>query len=375
MLQKVEVEGIKFPRLYIAENKQDAELAMANGIPFIRWKDGKEELIRCLLRPMLEKMFPGINWTNVLGRKRTVRSNVVIVEGERDDSFVEVANYDKDAMQEKQKEYDEIVDEYHKLIDDGSDTERDVDIAEDLRDCLADNSSMSYDAFMPDQCNVYDYIGDVSSGVSIDALMKLGLLPKFIGDIVDCIKINRSNAMRWTEGYTKKLGQVLGNFSSAKQLRNLLIVDISWSIPDGIAATLLTLLETMREMCQADLIITSMRSGFYSYEDELPSVQTLRDYYGRSNECAEFMAILQKHVAGREYGNVISFGDFDNPGDLKYYDVDMMGTKVHEVWHYHTHRNAETGYARWVHECCPEAEQHYDNSWCWFVNQKYKMGR
>ena len=234
---------------------------------------------------------------------------------------------------------------------------------------------MGYDAFDPDYCNVYDYIGDVSSGVSIDALMKLGLLPKFIGDIVNCIRTNRSNAMRWTEGYTKKLGQVLGNFNSSKELRNLLIVDISYSIPDGIAATLLTLLETMRDMCHADLIITSRRSGFYSYEDELPSVQTLRDYYGRSNEGAEFMAILQKHVAGREYGNVISFGDFDNPGILRCWDVDMIGTKVHAVWHYHTYKEAETGYAKWVGECCPEAEQHYDNTWCWFVNSKYKMGR
>ena len=32
MLQRVAIEGIKFPRLYIAENAQDVETARANGI-------------------------------------------------------------------------------------------------------------------------------------------------------------------------------------------------------------------------------------------------------------------------------------------------------------------------------------------------------
>lgn len=374
MLQRVEVEGIKFPRLYIAENRADAQLALENGIPFIKWNKGKDELIRCLLRPTLEKMFPGIKWSSVLGRRRSVRSNVILASGRQNQDELEAASYDKEAMQAKQYEYDEVVDAYHALIDDGSDTERDVDIAVAQRDCCGDNSGVGYDAFTPDECSVYDYIGDMSSSVDIEALMELGMLPKFIGDIVNCIKINRSNAMRWTEGFTKKRGQCLGNFNSAPQLRNLLIVDISWSIPDGIAATLLTLLETMREMCCADLIITSRRSGFYSYEDKLPDIQTLRDYYGRCNESAEFMSILKKYVAGREYGNVISFGDEDCPGDTKYWNVNMIGTKVHEVWHYHTRSYRSTGYARWVKDCCPDVIEHFNSSWCTFVDRNYKMG-
>lgn len=376
MLQRVTMEGLSLPRLYIAENNEDVELARRNGIPYIKWKKGMDSLIKALLRPTLEKMFPGINWNIVLGRKVPVRSEVVLVGGHIDDDEHMIAEYDKDAMLDKQLEYDKHVDElghdWSEPDEDGEHT-RLVDIAESERDCIMDMSDAGYSHFTEDKLSVYDFVGDLSSSVDIEVLQKLKLLPQFVGDVADCIKRNLSNNMYWTEGYTKKLGVPLGNFKNRGELPNLIIIDVSCSIPDGIASTMLSLADTLREECNAELIITSRRSGYYPIGSELPSPQTLRDYYGRSNESAEFMAILEKHIAGREFGHVISFGDNDCPGSINKFrreyrgeieSIDMANTKVHMLHSYHTWQDKVTGYARWVTECCPDVEVEIDTSWC-----------
>ena len=382
MLQRVHVDGIEFPRLYIAENNIDVQLARDNGIPYIKWRHGMDQLVRCLLRPVLEQLFPGIKWNDVLGRKKPVRSDVVIVHGCKHEGEIDVAEYDAEEMLESQHEYDNVVDELDhnwQLPDENGEYVRQVDIAESPRDCIADRSSWSYQEFTEDRLSVSDYIGDISSSVDIMALNKLGLLPKFVGDITDCIASNRSQSMRWTEGYTKKLGVPLGKFNYKRELPNLVIIDCSYSIPDGIAATMLVLADMLRSMLNAELIITSRRSGWYPVGAELPKPQTLRDYYGRSNESAEFMGILRDHIAGREFGYVISFGDHDNPGRIWDAGLDMKGTIVHEVQHYHTNRHSwygnelETGYARWCKECCPTVKEFFDTSWCKVMNTRYHM--
>lgn len=372
MLQRIAIEGIRFPRLYIAENNQDAMLAQQNGIPYIKWKWGQDELIKCLLRPVVEKMFPGIIWSRVLGRKKPVRSQVIMVSGRQVDDTEGVAEYDASDMLAAQHEYDGIVDNLDhetQLPDGNGEYTRLVDIADGERQFSANNGG-AYD-FHVDRMSIQDYVGDLSSHVDIDALQKLGMLPKFVGDVTDCIKHNKSQSMRWTEGYNKKLGYPLGRFNCKAELPNLIVIDASASIPDGIASTMICLADTLRSQCNADLIITSARSGYYPAGSELPKPQTIRDYFGRSNESAEFAAILKNYVCGREFGYVISFGDNDCPcwsntqDFFDRYDIDMVGTKVHSVHHYHTWEyGAETGYAKWVDECSPNAEKVFDTSWC-----------
>lgn len=374
MIQRVKIEGIEFPRLYIAENSADAEMCKANGIPFIKWRHGMDSLIKMLLRPAIEKLFPGIDWNKVLGKKRRVSSKVIMCPGYEDLNEYE-PKHDNDAMLEAQYEYDKNVDELHQMYDlpdDGSEFERDVPIAEDWRDC-AGGGHLDYDMIVPDEIPLADYVGDLTSQVNIDVLEKLGMLPKFVGDIVDCIKLNLSNNMRWSEGYTKKLGVTLGNFKSPGVLPNLIILDISASIPDGIAATMITLIDTLREQCNAELIITSLRSGYYAIGTELPKPQTIRDYYGRGNEGVQFQSIIETYIAGREFGHVISFGDYDNPGAFhRYHEIDLSNTKVHAVHHYHTYDKAETGYAKWTSVCNPD-EVEYNTSWCNCIKDRYRM--
>lgn len=385
MLQRIAVDGIEFPRLYIAENNADVAMARENGIPYVRWKWGQEELIKQLLRPVIEKMFPGIDWNKVLGKKKPVRSQVIMVSGSSVEEPMEhIANVDSEAMLKAQHNYDELVDYYdHETQepDENGEYTRIVDIAESPRDFTGGVIEPNYHDFTVDRMSIQQYIGDLTSSVDINALQKLGMLPKFVGDVADCIKHNLSQSMRWTEGYTKKLGYPLGKFNCKAELPNLVIIDVSHSIPDGIAATMLTLADTLRSQCNADLIITSARSGYYPAGAELPKPQTLRDYYGRSNEATEFWGIMEKHIAGREFGHVISFGDNDNPGmDPMSWLYDerrtgcLAGTKVHAVHHYHTwSADTETGYARWVKLCCPSAEQIFDTSWCKVMKENYKL--
>lgn len=384
MLQRVSIDGLQLPRLYIAENQQDVMIARQSGIPYVRWKWGQEELIKQLLRPVIERMFPGISWNKVLGEKKPVRSQVIMVSGGHEEKEPsQVAHVDNEAMLDAQYEYDKVVDTFNHETqepDENGEYTRMVDIADSPRDCIGGQVEPDYKEFHVDRMSIQQYVGDLSSSVDIDVLQKLGMMPKFLGDVTDCIKHNISQSMRWTEGYTKKLGYPLGKFNCKAELPNLLIIDVSHSIPDGIAATMLTLADTLRSQCNAELIITSRRSGYYPIGAELPKPQTLRDYYGRSNESVEFLGILQKHIAGREFGHVISFGDYDNPGwraegdNTIPNDIDIKGTKVHVVHHYHTYKdNTETGYARWVKECCPTVQQEFDTSWCSIMNDRYKM--
>lgn len=376
MLQRVKIEGIEFPRLYIAEDDADVAIACEAGIPYVKWRWGMESLVKGLLRPTLEKMFPHIKWNLVLGTKKKFDSTIVSVPGGGTKAGGKANDFDAEAMLEAQLDYDkevgELAHDWKKPDADGVYT-RDVDVPEDTRYQSGGMMNPDYKLFHEDGMKIEEYIGDLSASVDINALQKLGLLPKFMGDIADCIKHNVSQSLRWTEGYTKKLGYPLGKFNGKGELPNLLIIDCSHSIPDGIAATMFMLADTMRSLCNAELIITSRRSGYYPVGAELPNPQTLRNYYGRSNERHEFMAILEKYISGREFGHVISFGDYDYPGPIDGYSgsggINMANTKVHAVHHYHTTTQTMTGYARWVTECCPDAEQHFDTDWC---NVMYK---
>lgn len=374
MLRKVSTDGIQFPQLWLAENSADAEKARLNGIPYIKWKGTVEDFVKVLLRPTLEKMFPGINWTKVLGRRKKIRSNVIIAEGRIACEEVEPdESHDDSRMLAEQLSYDGDDHDYSNAIpDNGDEYTRDVVIADSARDMTGGWSHEYHE----DRLSVYDYIGDLSSSVNIEVLQKLRLLPKFVGDIADCIKRNLSDHYHWTEGYNKKLGVTLGNFNGKGELPNLIIIDVSASIPDGIAATMLTLADTLREQCNAELIITSARSGWYPIGAELPTPQTLRNYYGRSNEAVEFCQILNERIAGREFGHVISFGDNDNPSywtwrnDVK---IKLAGTTVHAVHHFHTFYRQSTGYARWADELCDPENIEFDTSWCDVMNTKYRM--
>lgn len=374
MLQRVTIDGIELPRLYIAENMRDAELAMSKGIPFVRWTQGQDMLVKVLLRPVLERMFPHINWNKVLGRKRRFRTKVQISEARNDVEQTDLG-IRLDEVKPKEVREEEVAPDMTE-VEDAFDI--DIDIDEDdvtYETAGASSGERLFDGgggslVVEHNLDIEDYVGDLSSCVNIEVLQRLRLMPAFIGDILDCIKINIGSGMSWREGYNKRLGIPVGRFDTARQLPNLIILDVSGSIPRGISATMISLIDTLRTQLSADLIITSTHSRFYAMGDELPDPQRIRDIFGYGNEAREFFGILTRNIRGRRYGHVFSFGDNDTP---TYYSPDMPsleGTVVQHVHHYHTgttwlgDSSGKTGYAKWCHMLASQPLEEYDTSWC-----------
>ena len=369
MLQRVMIDGIKLPRLYIAENKSDAELAMSKGIPFVRWTQGQDKLIKILLRPVLERMFPDIMWSKVLGRKRSFRTEVTITESLKPEP------HDQTDMGIRLDRDGEIIEK-----DEGKEVEgwSMIDVYEDEdEDTLMESSIASSDErlfhggggdmVVTHNLDIEDYVGDLSSCVDLNVLQRLRLMPAFLGNILDCIKLNAGSGLYWREGYNKRLGIPVGRFDAAGQLPNLIILDVSGSIPRGISATMISLVDTLRTQLTADLIITARRSRFYAMGDELPDPDEIRRIFPLGNESAEFIGILNDRIQGRHYGHVFSFGDNDTPS---YHEVSLPGTRVEHVHHYHTwSKTAQTGYAKWCHMLAAQPEADFDCSWCEVIRQ------
>ena len=348
MLQRVMIDGIELPRLYIAENKADAELAMSKGIPFVRWRQGQEALIKMLLRPVLERMFPHIKWNKVLGPRKKFRTQVEVYKHDED----EVCDANPNAYG-----YDE----------------EDDDIISEVSDIASNERLFSGggdDDIIVEKARIEDYVGDMSSYVNIEMLQRLRLMPAFIGDILDCVKLNIGTGMYWREGYNKRLGIPVGRFDAARQLPNLVILDVSGSIPRGISATMISLIDTLRTQLSADLIITGSISRFYAMGEELPSPQTIRNQFGFGNEADGFYRILSTRIRGKHYGHVFSFGDNDTPEYFSnYWDTykkaELDGIIVEHVHHYHTYQDkTPTGYAKWCHMLSKQPRVDYDTEWC-----------
>ena len=376
MLQRVMLDGIKLPRLYIAENRSDAELAKKEGIPFVRWTQGQEALIKMLLRPVLEKMFPHIRWNQVLGPRKKFKTKVEIYEDAKPEhSQVELFEMDDSSKCDEVHESED-----HEISEeiDASDESLDIDGEMIIETAGASSEerlfSGGYDMVVVNKLAIEDYIGDMSSYVNIEMLQRLRLMPAFIGNILDCVKTNIGSGLYWSEGYNKRLGLPVGRFNASGQLPNLVILDVSGSIPRGISATMISLIDTLRTQLSADLIITGSNSKFYAMNEELPDPQRIRNMFGYGNEATEFFDILADKIRGHHYGHVFSFGDNDTPSYFDYYKrvcPELPNTIVEHVHHYHTGtylgydgQPPKTGYAKWCHMLGKKPTEEYDTDWC-----------
>jgi hypothetical protein len=202
--------------------------------------------------------------------------------------------------------------------------------------------------------NVEEFIADISYQVDIDCLKELNVIPTwFSSKIEDAIKSNILSSIVWNPAlYNKKLGNTSGNITLSTPDRNLIIIDISASIPKSIAKACLLLSKTMVTQFFADLIITGARSGLFDYTevDNLDIDQIYQDY-GQNNECKDFRAIVSQH---RSYDNVIVFGDYHTPLDnwgeeiriSKKQAYDVCNFKVNKIYSFHTtSSSALAGYA------------------------------
>lgn len=202
--------------------------------------------------------------------------------------------------------------------------------------------------------DISDFIADISYQVDIEVLKNLKVIPTWFSEkIEEAIKSNILSSITWNPGfYNKKLDNVSGSVTITNQNKNLIIIDISSSIPKSIAKATLLLSKTMSTQFYADLIITGARSGLFDYSvvDTLDIDEVYRDY-GQNNECRDFRAILSEH---KTYDNVIVFGDNHTPLDcwgnekrLSFKQAkDVCNFKVNKIYSFHTTDNSRlAGYA------------------------------
>jgi len=376
-MYQLKIGTIPLPKLYVCEPNESAKCRQL-GVPYIikprTWTD--EKLVKAVLWRTLHKKFPHIKWTSILGSMQGYGRVKINVPHVVQDEPVKARQVEVEA---KYRE--------NPGIDAHGKTGPDMEVTKDAEyrttgggfeedDKLDFNDSTHVEW---EQQSIDQYIGDLGYYVDIEQLQALKLLPQFLDDIANAIKLNLMNAA-WCDGYNKKLGCNLGYWQGTDQAPNLIILDVSGSIPSGVAGTMVSLIDTLRHQANADLIITGWRSEFFPANSELPDPDKLSYMIGGCNERTQFYAILRKHVLGKHWGNVIIFGDQDAPSasrfDDKRYrlkgkqdptkfieDNEMQSTEIDRIMAFHTYATKVPGYGLWAQQAAPKAEVVYNNNW------------
>ena len=157
------------------------------------------------------------------------------------------------------------------------------------------------------------YIKDSSVYVDIAKLKELNVFPLWLDKIEDAVKTNIHNFAVFNNNmYNKKLEGMYGGLELKSPNRNLIIIDISGSIPRGVSSTCLTLSKNLAETFYADLIITGSKSTLYLYE-ELYKLDVNKVYSENQmdNDQVWFKKLLTSEK--RVYKTAIVFGDDDSP--------------------------------------------------------------
>ena len=160
--------------------------------------------------------------------------------------------------------------------------------------------------------------------------------------------------------YNKKLEGMYGSLDLVSPDRNLIIIDISGSIPKGVSTTCLALGKNLAESFYTDLLITGSKSTLYSYENlhEL-NVTTIYEQNGMDNDQVYFKKLVTSDV--KHYKTCIVFGDNHHPGESWNNDYNresrtisnfdgkkMCKWKVDKIISFHTTSNHQlAGYSRW----------------------------
>ena len=202
-----------------------------------------------------------------------------------------------------------------------------------------------------------DYINDVAVKVDIDKLKDLNVFPIWLDTIEDAITTNIHNFSVFNPYmYCKKLDGMYGGLDLSSPKKNLIIVDISSSIPKGVSSTVLSLAKNLMETFYADLMITGSHTSLYTYEDvHTLDIETIYEVNGTANEGFEYRALVT--ADDRHYATVIAFGDNHSPCDswwangkcdeISREDAQKMCKwKVDKLISFHTTSTKETaGYA------------------------------
>lgn len=159
------------------------------------------------------------------------------------------------------------------------------------------------------------YIKDSSCYVDMEKLKQLKVFPVWLESIEEAIKTNIHNFAVFNPNmYNKKLEGMYGALELNAPNRNLIIIDISGSIPRQVSSTTLTLAKNLVETFYADLMITGSHTTLYPYEEmHRFNVDSAYEKNGMNNEAIEYRKLVTSDV--KNYETVIAFGDNHSPLD------------------------------------------------------------
>lgn len=157
------------------------------------------------------------------------------------------------------------------------------------------------------------FMRDSIAYVDIQKLKNLNVFPLWLETIEKAVYTNIHNFAVFNNNmYNKKLEGMYGSLDLVSPDRNLLVVDISGSIPKGVSSTLLVMSKNLAESFYADLLITGSKSTLYQYEDLIKlDIENIYDENGMDNDQVYFKEL----VSGlkRKYKTAIVFGDNHSP--------------------------------------------------------------
>lgn len=156
------------------------------------------------------------------------------------------------------------------------------------------------------------YVRDSAVYVDIQKLKELNVFPTWLDTIEKAVSTNIHNFAVFNNNmYNKKLEGMYGGLELTSPNKNLIIIDISGSIPRAVSSTCLTLSKNLAETFYADLMITGSITTLYHYE-ELHKLDVLKAYEnGMNNDQAYFKKIITSEE--KHYKTAIVFGDNDSP--------------------------------------------------------------
>lgn len=226
----------------------------------------------------------------------------------------------------------------------GEEYDKDYELTEDKG--IKDNKSL-----------FKQFVRDATAYVDIQKVKDLNVFPLWLDKIEDAVHTNIHNfAVYNSNMYNKKLEGMYGSIDLVSPNRNLIIIDISGSIPKAVSTTCLVLAKGLAETFYADLLITGTISTIYAYENlhEL-DVETIYDVNGMNNDQLYFKKLVTSEK--RSYKTCIAFGDNHHPGmawqsasdDISDEDGQKMCLwEINKLISFHTTSSYNiAGYARW----------------------------
>ncbi len=186
--------------------------------------------------------------------------------------------------------------------------------------------------------------------VDFDALSALKILPTWLDDIRTAIEANIIDEVIFDPtAFNKSLGMNIGAGIVKHNKRNLLILDVSGSIPTGVVLTITSLAKLMSKRFHADIMVTGGQTFFIDYEDvQTSDIVEIARTAGRNNEGVMYKKIVEQV---KQYGTAISFGDNDSPINYSEVNGDLKPKfEIDNLYSLHTDKdsNEVTGYAKYL---------------------------